>query len=146
MKLLTSQAFYTLHREFDGHFGRLVVHFALCCVDSCEGELNSPDLSRERFCSRVQEHLHHSLVFKALVSLSSINISGNLNKVDEKSIIWSGDLDTENCMVFTFLRGIQYQEGLRSPLAALQEFKKVSCSALSFSILPDLTASSASLG
>lgn len=105
-----------------GSFGWLVVCFVLYCVDALEGKLNSPEPHRGRFCGWVQEPLHRFLVFKSLVSLGPINTSGNLNKVDEKSIIWSGDLDTENCMVFAFLRGIQYQGGLRSPLAALLKF------------------------
>lgn len=103
-------------------FRWLVVYFVLYLADAREGQLNSPEPPREGFCSRVQEHLHCSLVFKALVSLGPINTSGNLNKVDEKSMIWSSDLDTENCMVFTFLRGVQYQGELRSPLTALLKF------------------------
>lgn len=57
-----------------------MVHFVLYCADAREGELNSPEPPRERFCSRVQEHLHCSFVFKALESLGPINTSGNLNK------------------------------------------------------------------
>jgi len=40
------------------------------------------------------------------VSLGPRNTSGNLTKVDEKSIIWSGDLDIENYVGFAFLSGV----------------------------------------
>lgn len=132
MKLLTSQAFCTRFlkrmlwlrgvRSLMGVFGWLVVHFVLYCAGARKGELNCPEPPRERFCSRVWEHLPCFLGCKVLVSLSPINTSGNLSKEDEKSIIWSGDFDTGNCMVFTFPRGIPYQEGLRPPPTALLRF------------------------
>lgn len=100
----------------------LVVHFVLYYAGAHKGELNCPEPPRERFCSRVWEHLHCFLGCNAPVSLSPVNTSGNLNEVDEKSTILSGDFDTGNCMIFTFLRGIQYQGELRSLLTALLKF------------------------
>lgn len=126
MKLLTSQAFHALlfkedavvygSRGFDACFW--MAGGASCAVPCwCMWtRANTSEPPRERFCSRVQEHLHPSLLFKGPVSLGPISTSGNLNNVDEKSIIWSGNFETENCMVFTFLRGVQYRESWGLPL------------------------------
>lgn len=127
------------------------------CVVLCwcmwRKELNSPEPPREGFRSGVQECLHCLLVCKALLSLGPINTSGNLNKVDEKFIISSGDLDTENCMVFAFLRGIWCQGVLRSALAAFLKFafanrssKRFSAQLLLFPSCQTSAASSTSLG